>query len=67
MFQELSTRVSVIERKMGAITSRRLQALQERLTDLSTVHVPQRLARVVLQRQSSQRLSPVLALFLART
>jgi CRP-like cAMP-binding protein len=49
IFEELSTRLSVIERNVAAITSRRLQALQERLCDLSTLRVPQRLARLVLQ------------------
>jgi CRP-like cAMP-binding protein len=49
VFEELSTRLPVLERNMVAITSRRLQALQERLCDLSTLRVPQRLACLVLQ------------------
>lgn len=49
VFEELSTRLSLIQRNMVAITSHRLQALQERLCDLGTLRVPQRLARLVLQ------------------
>lgn len=49
VFEDLMNRIPSIERNVVGITRHRLQALQERLCDLSTLRVPRRLARLMLQ------------------
>ncbi len=49
IFEAITTRIPTIERNMVRVIHARLQALQDRFCDVSTLCVPQRLARTILR------------------